>query len=483
MAVLSATLTVMPRFGFKLRTAALLLFALAAGGGAWWYWLAPRTVTISLFPDYAFRQQPDWKARLESRMAQVSFLWASQTAVRWKLVSIESEDPIDGSSASMELRRSELTGNEHYPADILLIVTGVHEGTRTGVVNPFSHAGLVVDFPDRSETRNTLIMAHEMAHFFGAPHEPGSGTITDPEPDDARFSSRARTLIRSLRRYDFHRGTAALDGRWDARAVEALSQANRGLYTNPLSQAQQVIAAALVMDGRYAPSIRHLQEAMQIDPDSSVRIQLALTLVRDTQPAAAVQVLRDGIRANPGDARLRSMLASLLARRDFEAAVAEYDAAIQLEPKNPVNYAALGNLLMSGMGRIDSAVEAFEEALRLNPGMPQALAGLADARQLKTNAKAEAARRLRDVNSKPDSKLYYELGLAEMRSGDVDTAAKAFQRSIGLDPNYGTAYSALALAHYLAGDYAAALGDADRSKALGVAVPAEFLAAIQSKVK
>ncbi len=455
-----------------------------AAWGAWWYFLSPRVITLSIFPDYAFRQRPNWKAILESRTAEVERIYAQQTAVRWKLLSIESDDPINGYSGSMDARRTELARNTKYPADVLLIVTGMHEGARTGAVNPFSHAGLVVDFADRSDQRNAVTMAHEMAHFFAAPHEPGELTLMAPEPSDARFSARDVTLIRRLRRYDFKQGTGALQGSWDGRVLDALTQTNAGLHPNPLSQAHQVMGAALAIDGRYAPAIQHLQAALKLDPSPIVRMQLALTLIQDTQADAAVAVLEDGVRSNPNDARLHATLASALARRDFERAVSELDTSIRLEPKNPLFYEALGALLINGMGRIDGAIAAFQTALRLNPGMPRTVQGLAKAQELKENAQAEVVRRSQMANAgKPDARLDYALGLAQMRAGDLNAATRTFVKTIELNPKSGTAYSSLALAHYLRGDYHAALVAVNKCTDLGTPVPKEFLAAIQSKIK
>ncbi|HEV2448643.1 MAG TPA: hypothetical protein VGS58_22070, partial [Candidatus Sulfopaludibacter sp.] len=121
--------------------------ALAIGAAAtWWWWEfeRPRVLTVSIFPDYAYRQRAEWKKTLETRMQEVSRIYQPQTGVRWKVASIETEDPINGMSAGFDARRLELSRNRTYPADVLLIVTGVHEGPRTGAVSPFSHAALVV---------------------------------------------------------------------------------------------------------------------------------------------------------------------------------------------------------------------------------------------------------------------------------------------------------------------------------------------------
>jgi hypothetical protein len=276
--------------------AALLPIAVVAAW--WWQSSRPRTMTVSIFPDYAYRQRPGWEALLESRMAEVARIYGPQTGVRWNLASIQTEDAINGNSDRMDARRAELARNRTHPADVLLIVTGIHEGKRTGSVNPFSHAALVVDFPDGSELHNIRVMAQELAHLFAAPNEPGISTVMAAEPNDNRFPGRAATLIRRLRFYDFRQGTAALEGSSEGAGLRAVAEAGAGLHPNAISHAHQVTAAALAMELRYKPAIRHLQEAVKLEPnDPTVRMAMALVLMQDTQPDAAIAVLREGVRA------------------------------------------------------------------------------------------------------------------------------------------------------------------------------------------
>jgi tetratricopeptide (TPR) repeat protein len=461
--------------------AALTVVAAAA----WWWWqsTATRILTVSIFPDYAYRQRPGWKALLESRMAEVSRIYEQQTGVRWKVASIESEDPINGSSAPLDARRAELSYNHSSPADILLIVTGVHEGGRPGSVSPFSHAALVVDFPERSELWNRLSMAHELAHLFGVLHEPGTSTLMAPEPNDTRFSTRAATLIRRLRHYPFREGTAALDGAWNERVLQALTDAGLGLYPNSISQARQAMAAALAIDGHYAPAIRHLREAVKVDPASApARMELALTLMQDTQPDAAITVLREAIRAIPNNSRMHGILASLLSGKDREEAREEYQTAIRMDPGSADLYEALGSLLTAEGGRIDEAIAAYQDALRLNPELRRAQQGLDRARAIKEQALAEAAQlSLQAEAARTDWNAYYRLGLAQTRGGDCSAAGKSFAKAIALNPRFGAAHSGMAVMDYLRGDYAAALAEVASAKALGIEPSMSFLAAIKRR--
>lgn len=452
-----------------------------AAAAAWWLGARPRTLTVRIFPDYAYRQRPDWKPLLESRMDRVARIYASQTRVRWKLAGIETEDPINGASASMDARRAVLAGNRSYQADVLLIVTGIHDGARTGSVSPFSHAALVVDFADRPESRNVLTTAHELAHLFGAANEEGAGLMS-PEPAGSGFSPRASTLIDSVSGFPFREGASAIGGSWEPRLVRALTAAGQGLFPNPRSRAWQVLATSESIDGLYEPAIRHLREAAREDPKSpALRIQLAAALIHDTDSDAAITTLREGLKLAPQNSQAHAMLAAVLARKDREEAIEEYRAAIRLSPANPELRESLGVLYHAG-GQIDAAIASFEEAARLAPRNDRLQGELSAAQAAKTQAAADAARlRAAAESSRTDGNAWYRLGLAEARGGAYDAAAKAFKRAIELDPRAGLPHVSLAIVDYLRGAYADASGEIARARASGAQPPADFAAAIQRR--
>jgi tetratricopeptide (TPR) repeat protein len=330
--------------------------------------------------------------------------------------------------------------------------------------------------------QNTLAMAREMAHFFGTPNEPGATTVMGPEPTDARFSSRASTLIHRLRRYDFKHGVSGLEGSWGPAALDALTEAGKGVYSNPLAQAHELIAAAFVIDGRYAPGIQHLQSAVKADPKSTAaRLQLAAALMQDTQPDAAAAAMRDAIQLDPNDPKLHRMLGLMMARKDFEGALLEYQAAVRLDPKSPQLHEALGTVLIGGMGRIDVAIAEFQEALRLSPNFRAAQIGLERAQAAKQQAAENAAELSRRASANPNGNLLFELGVAEMRAGNLDAGVKALNKSVEMNPKPARTHTALALAYYVRGNYGAAQAEIGKAKALGNAAPQELEAVIQAK--
>jgi tetratricopeptide (TPR) repeat protein len=461
-----------------------VLVVVAAAAGAWWYYAAPRELTVTIFPDFAYRQRSDWKELLKSRIAEVSRIYESQTGLRWKIASIEPDDPINASTDTLDNRRAELAHKRRYGADLLLIVSGSRDGNRLGSVTPFSHAALVVDFTDRSELRNVVTMAHELAHICGAPDEPGTDTLMAPDPRDTRFSARAAKLIHRLRRYDFAQGVDGLQSWGESSAVSALADADRGLFPNPLSQAHQSLALSLANDARYADAIRQQREAVKLEPrEPKLRCELAQMLLQNSEVDNAIQALRDGVRVTPDNARLHAMLAAALSKRDREEAIEEYLKAARLDPQNAAYQEVLGSQLVLGMGRVDDAIAAFQEAIRLDPGMVKARDGLIKAQQLKETALADVARLSREAGAaRTNWKLYYELGVAESRAANFDGASRAFTKAAELDPRAAQVHTVMALMHYIHGDFAAASAELNRASELGMPPRADFVAALKRKM-
>src|ERR1017187_8339474 len=99
-------------------------------------------------------------------------------------------------------------------------------GFHTSSSNPFSRATIVVDFPDRSESANTIILADNLAHMFAASPDPAwVQSASSAAPQNAHFPPRVVTLIHQLRRYNFAAGVdGLLQGSWAQRAVDAIAQ-------------------------------------------------------------------------------------------------------------------------------------------------------------------------------------------------------------------------------------------------------------------
>jgi tetratricopeptide (TPR) repeat protein len=384
----------------------------------------------------------------------------------------------------LEVRRAALKEISQQRADVLLLITGVSEGDRTGSVSPFSHTAVVADFPNRSENENSLILAHELAHLFGAPHETSS-TLMAETPRSAYFSSRALALIRHLRNYDFAAGVDGLQGYWDHRAVLALTDAFTGFFRNPGARAYAVIGGAFANEGRNVQAIAHLREVTRLDPKSaSARLNLAAVLTRNVEYDEAVKELREGIRLDPRDPQIHTALGVVLAKMGIRAeAFDELQGSLQLGQSDAPLYIALGSVLEAEPGRLNAAMAAFKAAVVLDPASMPAQQGLARVRLLKKRREVELMIQRSRVQQAPGSAIaHFDLGVAETQAGNYQSASTEFKKAIQLNPKEGHAHANLALIHYNLGDYPAAWQDVKNARISGFEPPAAFLNALKRKM-
>jgi Flp pilus assembly protein TadD len=119
---------------------------------------------------------------------------------------------------------------------------------------------------------------------------------------------------------------------------------------------------------------------------ATLRRVLAVELAALKRGDEVVDVYRESARAHPSDPdaqqRLGRALFHLVGRP--ADAVGPLQEAIRLRPADPAGHSDLG-VVLSALGRMDEAVEAFEEAARLDPdhfeGRPAARATFEAARR------------------------------------------------------------------------------------------------------
>src|ERR1035438_4113249 len=130
-----------------MRKLAAVLTFVAAVVGCWFYFQS-RAITVWLFTDYAFRyRHADWPSLVESRFREVNRIYfLNRTGIRWNLVNSGQTDPTRD-IPGIDNRRTNMFFHVNDKADVFVVLTGVHEGARTGSVSPFTRYAMVVDFP------------------------------------------------------------------------------------------------------------------------------------------------------------------------------------------------------------------------------------------------------------------------------------------------------------------------------------------------
>lgn len=463
---------------------AACLIALVLGGLAWRYF-RPRVIHVVVVSDYSFRERRNWESVLNARFQAVNQLFRG-TGVQWRVDSAEHMDPVSN-IAQFDLRRMELERREETPADVVLSITAQQEGDRLGSVNPFSHAALVVDFPQQSEAQNTLNLAHELARLFAAPVEPaGSASVMSLPPRDGAFPPRTAALIRQLRDYNFAAGIESLKEKWERKAVDALADTYTAPTPNPLAHAHLTVALALETEKHAAEAVPHARDAVKADPQSiEAREALARTLMDDLQPEAAVRELRQAIQLFPKEAALHAFLGGLLGKQaDTEEALSEFRIAVALDPKNAGYPVAVGSLLVSQTGQMEDAVAEFQKAVALDPRQPAAQQWLRRMEDLKTQAQADLEVDRRKVRAAPeDAEAHFRVGVDETRLGNHEAARQELQKAVDLNPRHARALADLAAMEFYGGDLAAAWRHVRAARALGFEPPMALVSALQRKLR
>jgi Flp pilus assembly protein TadD len=187
-------------------------------------------------------------------------------------------------------------------------------------------------------------------------------------------------------------------------------------------------------------------------------------------------------------------------RTALASAEASCKRSLELASRSVDSRRALAALYYSD-GKVDAAMAAYRDLLRLNPQDADAQVGLGDALAAAgRNAEAEASLRraievdpaywnsyaalgtflfdrgrteeaeaaLRKVTDlvPTSANAWSNLGAAAQLRGDMPTAVQAFEKSLQLEPSKD-AYSNLASVQYYAGSFAESVGNYERALALG----------------
>jgi Flp pilus assembly protein TadD len=140
-------------------------------------------------------------------------------------------------------------------------------------------------------------------------------------------------------------------------------------------------------------------------------------------------------------------LGVLLAERGaVDAAIAQYQRALEIRPDFPKAHNNLGDALVR-RGRTDEAIQHYQRALETQPNFAEAHnnLGIALARRGRTN---EAIAHFQQaVRAKPDLvDARYDLGVALQEHGEIDAAIAQLQKALELKPDFAEAHDSLGVA-------------------------------------
>ena len=208
--------------------------------------------------------------------------------------------------------------------------------------------------------------------------------------------------------------------------------------------------------GEFAGAIADFTEALRLNPN--------LSGVYTMRGRAYVASIANIVSIDAGFAGLttggiRTGITDGERTRTRDLAVADFNQAIRLDPKNSTAVRERGRLYME-LGDLDRAFADYNEAIRLNPNDDRAYTNRGNIYQSRGNYDQAIADHTRAIQIAPNFALaYFNRGVAYSSKGDYDRAIADYNQAIRLDPNDASAYYNRGNAYFSKDDYDRAIAD------------------------
>lgn len=199
-----------------------------------------------------------------------------------------------------------------------------------------------------------------------------------------------------------------------------------------------------------------VKNAKNLSETDTVALQVVLkTAIETAQKAAVFDDTNVGNWISLG--RIYADLVPLKIEGAYESAVASYNKALSLSPKDPTIYFSLGRIEV-GKGDFAAAKSYFTKALELKSDYTDAAIAISQisVEEGKTEEAASFLERYAASNQN-DPVAFYQLGLLKYSFGRYEDAALTLERAVILNPVYADAKFFLGLSYYKLGRNADAL--------------------------
>ena len=183
-----------------------------------------------------------------------------------------------------------------------------------------------------------------------------------------------------------------------------------------------------------------------------VAVLCGVTIRRNVDYRSEISIWNDVVAKRPLNPRGHMNLGHAWLRvRDFERAMPELRAAVELHPEYALAHNNLGGALAE-QGNLDEAIAHYHRALALAPRLSDAHynLGLARARQSRFD---DAIREYQEVlrEDPAHAEAWDAMGNAHVRAGRLEQAIDSYREAVRLDPDFARAYNNLGLALASAG--------------------------------
>lgn len=229
----------------------------------------------------------------------------------------------------------------------------------------------------------------------------------------------------------------------------------------PSAAFHALLGSAYYEGGDPRNASNEFQQAIHQDPsNSNYYFKLGMVFLKYHTPKPAILVFQHALKIRPGSPRLWFGLGlSEYFASDLSGGERDLRKAVALQPDYALAYVVLGDLLETG-GRIHEAIQAFNEAIRIEPGwfVPYYMYGKAES-HVGTAKLPEAIMALRKaIALNPRfAHAHFELGSALEQAGRLQEASQELTRSLQLDPELARAHYRLAQVYLKLSNHAAAM--------------------------
>ncbi len=229
------------------------------------------------------------------------------------------------------------------------------------------------------------------------------------------------------------------------RPVEAEHIAGEVLRSHPRqARALHIFGCALLMQGRAKDAIAPLETAARDRHDPEIETQLAIALRQAGRLDDALARLKHAIKRRPPLPAAFLELGCLLSfTKRHDQAIEVFSRGVEIAPMMSELSVQLGYVFLQRRNWAN-AKAAFARALNISPDSREALFGMAKVHQEVGEYRAAAQCYRRCLMSRPDPRIWHNLGRCLLMTGELDAAYDCFRWAVHGDPTrYGNVLGSL----------------------------------------
>ncbi len=143
----------------------------------------------------------------------------------------------------------------------------------------------------------------------------------------------------------------------------------------------------------------------------------------------------------------------------YESAIQDYDQTVQLNPQNAQAFNDRG-LAYSSSGNQQKAIDDYTKAINLKPDLADAYSNRAQAYKTQGNYKSALQDYNESIKRNPNqAAAFYDRGISQSKLGQNRQAVSDFNEAIRLNPGYAAAYNGRGLSYQSLKNYPQAITD------------------------